>query len=100
MINPELFPDATLVVELTASPENRTHVAQIAGAVKPDWSNAIMIGHPVYVVDSTTLYGYVPVRNAVTGRIKTDDNDCIVCELRAFPIPEGHALTRTERTAR
>ena len=94
MIDPTMFPDATSVAEVEATPENRAHVAAIAGPVQPDWSNAIMIGHPVYIIDGEKLRGYVPERNALTGGVKTylddDGHECIIAQTKDFPIPEGH----------
>ena len=94
MNDPTPFPDATTVVEVEPTPENRQHVANIAGPVQPDWSNAIMIGHPVYIIDGEKLRGYVPERNALTGGVKTylddDGHECIITQTKDFPIPEGH----------
>lgn len=93
MIDPALFPDATSVTEVKPTPENRAKVAAIVGPVKPDWSNALMMGHPVYIIDGKTLRGYTPVRNAITGSVKTEDKngvECIVCKPTDFDIPQGH----------
>ena len=96
MTHADLFPEAREVIELQPTPENRTHVAKIVGSVKPDWSNAIMMGHPVYLVDGATLFGYVPTRNTVTGGIKTeqhpDGSESIIFELRSFPLPNGYKI--------
>ena len=94
MIDPALFPNATKVAEVESTPENRALVAQIVGPVKSDWSNAIMLGHPVYVIDGHTIAGYTPKRNALTGRVKTtidaDGDECILSQLTHFEIPDGH----------
>lgn len=96
MTHADLFPEADTVIELQPTPENRTHVAKIVGTVRPDWSNAIMMGHPVYLVDGATLFGYVPTRNALTGGLKTeqhpDGSESIICELRSFPLPNGYKI--------
>lgn len=85
----ELFPNAITVIPVEETNENRQLVTNITGEIKSDWSNAIMRGNPVYIVDGEHIAGYTPAVTAL-GALKTDTNDGLIKKLTLFPIPPGH----------
>lgn len=92
---------ADVLTPIEDTPENRRLAFAVFGPVENDWSNAVLLGHPVYLVNGTHLRGSVPEVSPLTGRIKTVNDDegreRIVSRLRDFPIPDGHPWKATPR---
>ena len=88
---PDLFPNAREVIEVQPTPENRAAVVAALGPVRKDWSNAFLVGEPVYLVDGVRIAGHVPTLGAM-GRVKVDADDNMVLKLAVFVLPEGNPL--------
>lgn len=79
------------------TPENQGLLGIITGPILPDWSNAIMLAHPV-TREGNEISAHVPDRND-EGRIREDADGHLVGVPVTFTIPAGHPWHDVEHQA-